>query len=108
MPAGASTGHQRLNTSTPWSSTKVSSSTMIIMVDADPDLLWVVDDRPSRRFPVYTRGNTGEVYPNVITPLCGSIVKDPISHGQALVLLEMGAVLPSDLGEADRAVVTGC
>ena len=50
------------------------------------DLLWVVDDRPSDRFPVYTRGNTGEVYPNVITPLCGSVVKDPLARGQAVVL----------------------
>ena len=74
----------------------------------DADRLWIVDDRPSRRFPVYTRGNTGEVYPNVITPLCGSIVKGPISRGQARVLMEMGAVLPGDLGEVDRAVVTGC
>src|SRR5215211_1366482 len=79
-----------------------------MMVDQGGELLWVVDDRPSRRFPVYTRGNTGEVYPNVITPLCGSIVKEPISRGQARVLSEMGAVLPSDLGESDRAVVTGC
>jgi rifampicin phosphotransferase len=75
---------------------------------SNADLLWVVDDRPSRRFPIYTRGNTGEVYPNVITPLCGSIVKEPISRGQAQALTEMGAVLPGDLGETDCAVVTGC
>jgi hypothetical protein len=35
---------------------------MIIMVDDHADLLWVVDDRPSRRFPIDTRGNPGEVY----------------------------------------------
>jgi pyruvate,water dikinase len=73
-----------------------------------PDLLWVVDDRPSRRFPIYTRGNVGEVYPNVITPLCGSIVKGPISAGQARACLEMGAVAEGDLEESGCAVVTGC
>lgn len=72
------------------------------------DRLWVVDDRPSRRFPVYTRGNTGEVYPNVITPLCGSLVKRPISEGQGRAFTEMGAVVPGDLSEQDRAVLTGC
>lgn len=70
--------------------------------------LWVVDDEPSRRFPIYTRGNTGEVYPNVITPLCGSIVKGPIALGQAQAFREMGAVVAGDLDETDRAVLTGC
>ena len=70
--------------------------------------LWVVDDRPSRRFPIYTRGNTGEVYPNVITPLCGSVVKGPIANGQERVFVEMGAVVPGDVTETDCAVLTGC
>ena len=74
----------------------------------DTALLWIVDDLPSRRFPIYTRGNTGEVYPNVITPLCGSIVKEPIALGQEQVFREMGAVVPADLSERDRAVLTGC
>ena len=74
----------------------------------EPDLLWVVDDHPSRRFPIYCRGNTGEVYPNVITPLCGSIVKGPIALGQAQVFLEMGAVVPRDIDEQHCAVLTGC
>jgi pyruvate,water dikinase len=71
-------------------------------------LLWVVDDRPSRRFPIYTRGNAGEVYPNVITPLCGSIVKEPIARGQERVFREMGMLTAADLHEGDRAVLTGC
>lgn len=70
--------------------------------------LWVVDDLPSRRFPIYTRGNTGEVYPNVITPLCGSVVKEPIARGQERVFREMGAIVTADLAERDRAVLTGC
>src|SRR5688500_933835 len=76
--------------------------------DHRDDLLWIVDDRPSSRFPIYTRGNTGEVYPNVITPLCGSIVKEPIARGQERVFREMGALASDDLIEQDRAVLTGC
>ena len=74
----------------------------------DDGLLWVVDDRPSTRFPIYTRGNTGEVYPNVITPLCGSVVKEALKVGQEQAFLEMGAVVRGDLTEADRGVLTGC
>ena len=32
-----------------------------------------VDGRPSRRFPVYTRGNSGEVYPEVVFPFSASM-----------------------------------
>lgn len=72
------------------------------------DRLWVTDDVPSRRFPIYTRGNIGEVYPNVITPLCGSIVNGPIARGQRDAFLEMGAVVRSDLEGEDRGLLTGC
>ncbi|MEY2420679.1 MAG: rifampicin phosphotransferase [Acidimicrobiaceae bacterium] len=72
------------------------------------DRLWVVDDVPSRRFPIYTRGNIGEVYPNVITPLCGSVVQAPIARGQEQVFLELGAVVLADINEQDCAVLTGC
>src|SRR5687768_12900011 len=72
------------------------------------DRPWVTDDVPSRRFPIYTRGNIGEVYPNVITPLCGSIVNGPIARGQRDAFLEMGAVVPSDLDGESRGLLTGC
>jgi len=72
------------------------------------DRLWITDDLPSRRFPIYTRGNIGEVYPNVITPLCGSLVQGPIAKGQEQVFLELGAVVPSDLDEPGCGLLTGC
>ena len=30
---------------------------------------WFIDDTPSKSFPVYTRGNVGEVFPDPVTPL---------------------------------------
>jgi pyruvate,water dikinase len=30
---------------------------------------WIVDNEPSRRYPIYTRGNVGEVFPEPVTPL---------------------------------------
>jgi hypothetical protein len=41
---------------------------------------WVVDREPSRRFPVYTRGNSGEVFPNVMTPMTGSLIATRRPH----------------------------
>lgn len=45
---------------------------------------WIVEDEPTPRFPLWTRGNAGEVFPNVITPLGGSIYADApaIGHGR--------------------------
>jgi phosphohistidine swiveling domain-containing protein len=34
---------------------------------------WVVDNPPSRRYPIYTRGNVGEVFPDPVTPLTWTI-----------------------------------
>ena len=33
------------------------------------DKIWLVDNEPSKRYPVYTRGNVGEVFPDVVAPL---------------------------------------
>jgi phosphohistidine swiveling domain-containing protein len=37
--------------------------------DIDLDQHWVIDGRPSSRFPVYTRANVGEIDPNPTKPL---------------------------------------
>lgn len=34
--------------------------------------IWVCDDEPSARFPVYTRGNVGEVFSDAVSPLTWS------------------------------------
>lgn len=31
--------------------------------------IWVVDNEPSQRYPIYTRGNVGEVFPEAVAPL---------------------------------------
>jgi hypothetical protein len=35
---------------------------------------WVIDTEPSQRFPVYTPGDTGEVFPDVMSSLTGSLI----------------------------------
>lgn len=34
---------------------------------------WIVDSRPSSRYPIYTRANVGEVFPDPVTPLSATI-----------------------------------
>lgn len=42
--------------------------------------IWVVDNEPSRRYPVYTRGNVGEVFPEPVAPLSWTIAGVPGSE----------------------------
>ncbi len=29
---------------------------------------WIVDSKPSKRYPIYTRANVGEVFPDPVAP----------------------------------------
>ncbi len=51
-----------------------------------------VHGAPSKRFPVYTRGNVGEVYPEVVFPFSASI-STLISNDPAVEALEETGVL---------------
>ena len=62
--------------------------------------IWVADMEPSTRFPLYTRGNTGEVFPHVVTALTGTLVGAAVGQAQLEVFLEIGFVRPGDLDEA--------
>src|SRR5438876_11978041 len=39
--------------------------------------IWVVDNEPSQRYPVYTRGNVGEVFPEAVAPLSWTMAGRP-------------------------------
>ena len=57
---------------------------------------WLIDREPSSRFPVYTRGNSGEVFPNVMTPMTGSLIGDASTDGQIRAMRDLGLVVDSD------------
>ncbi len=67
---------------------------------------WVIDGQPSRRFPVYTRGNSGEVFPNVMSPMTGSLIGDASVDGQIRAMRDLGLVVDKDFAEPG-AVGTG-
>ena len=62
---------------------------------------WVNEHQISARFPLVCRGNCGEVYPNVVSPITGSIVSVPFAAGQTRLGLEAGMVSPRQLAEFD-------
>lgn len=68
--------------------------------------LYVTDTTPSERFPIYCRGNVGEVFPNVMTPMTSSLFQDAASGGQERTLLEFGMVSAKHFVGAD-SVLTG-
>ena len=43
--------------------------------------VWVVDDPPNERFPIWTRGNVGEVFPAVVSPLTWSLYGPDVERG---------------------------
>ncbi len=59
--------------------------------------IWVADMEPSVRYPLYTRGNTGEVFPNVLSALGGTLMGDDVGRAQMEVFQEIGFVRRRDL-----------
>src|SRR5581483_4366990 len=62
------------------------------------DKIWVVDDTPSRRFPIYTRGNIGEVFPVVVSPLTWPLYGSQAELGWRDAFRDFGVYLDDDFG----------
>jgi phosphohistidine swiveling domain-containing protein len=67
---------------------------------------WVGHDTSSR-FPVYTRGNAGEVYPEVFTPLSFSIAADAGERSMRAAILASGLIRPDELAELPITTAVG-
>jgi len=57
---------------------------------------WVADTEPHDRFSLYTRGNVGEVFPHVITPLTGTLIGESVRQAQVELFVEMGVLRPHE------------
>jgi pyruvate,water dikinase len=73
------------------------------------DKVWVCDDEVSARYPVYTRGNVGEVFVEAVSPLTwstyGRLAWEP---GWRDAFCEMGAFAAEDFRPAGECEITGC
>ncbi|MGB8857635.1 MAG: PEP-utilizing enzyme [Ilumatobacteraceae bacterium] len=73
-------------------------------MNAPVEQLWIGDSEPSRKFPLYTRGNAGEVFPNVVSPLTGSLFAQPSVRAQTAMFKDMGVILRRDLEDGLAAL----
>ncbi len=62
---------------------------------------WPNEHQLSDRFPLMCRGNTGEVYPNVVAPLTGSILNVPFALGMRRALVELGFATRAQVADFD-------
>src|ERR1700716_2978573 len=53
---------------------------------------WIVDSKPSTRYPIYTRANVGEVFPDPVAPLSGDFITRYSETGWRDALARFGAL----------------
>jgi len=73
---------------------------------------WPSDNRPNQRWPLYTRGNVGEVFPEVVMPLTWTMYGIDAEMGWRSAFERMGLLMPGDLppvtgNDSDDMVVLG-
>jgi rifampicin phosphotransferase len=65
---------------------------------------WLVDDKLSTRWPLYTRGNVGEVFPDVVTPLNWTLLGGVVEDSWREAWQEFGIVADGDF-DTERVIV---
>ncbi|MFF0279355.1 PEP-utilizing enzyme [Rhodococcus aetherivorans] len=70
---------------------------------------WPCDDKPSERFPIFTRANTGEVFSDAATPLTWSTFgRGVYDAGYRDGLYQIGVFTPDDFRPEGECEVVGC
>jgi pyruvate,water dikinase len=70
---------------------------------------WPCDDKPSDRFPIFTRANTGEVFSDAATPLTWSTFgRGVYDAGYRDALYQIGVFTPGDFRPEGQCEVVGC
>ncbi len=73
------------------------------------DKIWPCDDNESKRFPIFTRANTGEVFVDAATPLTWSLYgRGVYENGYRDALYELGVFTPEDFRPEWEGEVVGC
>ncbi|MEM7273990.1 MAG: PEP-utilizing enzyme [Actinomycetota bacterium] len=66
---------------------------------------WPADNTPSERWTIYTRGNVGEVYPDVVLPLEWDLGGPPSERGWRTGAETIGFLTPDDYGPGEFVVI---
>lgn len=75
--------------------------------DDDWQPLWKSDNRPSRRWTIYTRGNVGEVFPEVVLPLTWGSFGGAAERGWRKAFEDLGLLMPGDLDPTEDFTILG-
>lgn len=66
------------------------------------DRIWIVDNEPSQKYSIYTRGNVGEVFPEAVAPLSWTIGGIPSADpGWKDALVRFGAFTEDEFEEGN-------
>ena len=66
---------------------------------------WIVEGEIDPRWPINTRGNIGEVFPEVLTPLSYKLAVIPAEKGWRDAFAKMGILAPRDLRREDPTII---
>lgn len=67
--------------------------------------VWPTDNPVSRRWPLYTRGNVGEVFPEVVLPLTWDTYGQAAENGWRKAFESMGLLIPGDMAPDEAMTI---
>jgi rifampicin phosphotransferase len=66
---------------------------------------WIIEGQIDPRWPINTRGNIGEVFPEVLTPLSYRLAVIPAEKGWRDAFAKMGILAPRDLRREEPTII---
>jgi len=67
--------------------------------------IWPTDNPPSVKWDLYTRGNVGEVFPDVVLPLTWGLYGQRAEDGWRAAFADLGLLMPGDIPEDEDMVI---
>lgn len=80
-----------------------SANESVVADDWEP--IWATDNAPSTDWPLYTRGNVGEVFPEVVLPLTWDLYGQRAEAGWRGAYRDMGLLMPGDFSDAEPMTI---
>lgn len=71
------------------------------------EALWVMDNPPSRKWPLYTRGNVGEVFPEVVLAFTWDLYGKAAEDGWRDAYVRFGLVTEDDFPDDESMIILG-
>lgn len=67
--------------------------------------IWETDNPPSEKWPLYTRGNVGEVFPEVVLPFTWDLIGKAAEDGWREAFVRMGLVATGDFPDDEDMII---